>query len=258
MTRFMGIVKYAERGLGAVLFLFCFLAPLSSRAYHPMSTDDPGTTDFRHFEIEQDVDLIVEHNKADLSPGYTMLHVGVAPKLEMDFFATYNYWGDHDNDQREGWSDSKVTVKYRFLGDGSGPFNLGAEMNFQLPDGDHNKGLSCGDTVISNAILIGTVGKDKVRVLMNLGSTFAPNFRTSYLAGAGLEYTVSDKLVVVGEVYGYSDFNQNKDKRSEWLKTLYGFYWAPKDWFNLSAGESFGLGGDAPQNRSTVALHFAW
>jgi len=256
-----GVWRRAEQaglGIWAALFLFGFLVPFMGRAYHPMSTDDPGTTEFRHFEVEQDVDLIVERGKADVAPGYTLLHIGLAPRLELDFFATYNFWGEHAHDQREGWSDSKVTVKYRFLGDGSGLFNLGAEMNFILPSGDSDQGLSCGDTVISNLILLGTAGKGPVRALLNLGSSFAPDFRTQYLAGVELEYTVSDKLAVGGEVYGYSDFNKRKDERSEWLETLAGFYWAPRDWFNLSAGESFGLGGDAPQNRSTIALHFAW
>lgn len=249
-----------ERGrvFWGMLLLVGLVFPISSRAYHPMSTDDPGTTEFRHFEVEIDGDLIVEKDKADVAPGYTLLHVGLAPRLELDFFATYNMWGEHEHDQREGWSDSKVTVKYRFLGDGEEPFNLGAEMNFMLPSGDFDKGLSCGDTVISNFILLGTAGKGPVRVLLNLGSTFAPDFRTQYLAGVGLEYSVSDELAVVGEVYGYSDFNKRKDERSEWLETLAGFYWAPNDWFNLSAGESFGLGGDAPQNRTTIAVHFLW
>jgi hypothetical protein len=251
-------LKWAAKMVLPAFMLMVCLMPFSARAYHPMSTDDPGTTEFRHFEVEQDADLIVEHGKADVAPGYTLFHVGAAPNLELMFFATYNYWSDNDYDLREGWSDSKVTVKYRFLGDGNGPFNLGAEMNFTLPCGDFSKGLSVGDTIISNAILFGSVGKDKFRVLLNVGSTFAPNYRTSYLAGVALEYSPTVKLALVGEVWGYSDFNQDDDLRVEWLETLAGFYWSPKEWFNLSAGDSFGLMGDAPQNRLTVAVHFLW
>ena len=241
-----------------VLLLIGCLTPFSSRAYHPMSTDDPGTTEFRHFEVESGMDLVVDEKDISSVPGYSLLHIGLAPGLEVGFMATYNFWGDLDVGQISGWADSKLYWKYRFLGDGDGPSNLGVEMNFTLPSGDSDKGLSIGDTVLSNAIVFATAGKGPVRVLFNVGSTFAPDFRTIYLAGVGLEYTPKDKLSLVGEVYGYSDFNQVDDHRVEWLETLAGFYWSPKDWFNLSAGDSFGLMGDAPQNRLTVAVHFLW
>jgi len=235
-----------------------FLLPGVLRAYHPMSTDDPGTTEFRSFELESGADLISEEGQANIAPGYTMLHIGLAPRLEVDFTATYNFWGDEDFEQLSGWGDAEAGIKYRFLGDGEGPFNLGAEMNFTLPSGDSDKGLSAGDTVISEAILFGTVGKDNWRVLLNAGSTFAPDFRTSYLAGVGLEYSFSEKLVLAGELFGTSDFNDNEDERVESLETLAGFYWSPREWFNLSAGDSFGLAGEAPDNRFSAAVHFCW
>jgi hypothetical protein len=232
------------------------LTPFSLRAYHPMSTDDPGTTEFRHFEVESGVDMVFDEKDLTAFPGYTLLHVGLAPKLEVGVMATYNFWGDLDVGQISGWADSKLYWKYRFLGDGDGPFNLGAEMNFTMPSGDSDKGLSIGDTVLSNAIIFATAGKGPVRALFNLGAAFAPDFRTDYLAGVGIEYSPNDKVSILGEVFGYSDFAD--DEPSEWMEALVGVYWSPREWFNLSAGDAFGLMGDAPKNRFTAAVHFLW
>jgi|GEM_PF-1529168 len=227
--------------------------------YHPLSTDDPGTTEFRHFELEWGNDFTFPESELKDISGYVQIKAGLAKSLELDFAQGWTYWRDEPGLASSGWQDATVALKYRFYGDGDGPFNFALGAIFNLPSGESKKGLSEGDDIIPTLYLIGTAGSERVRVLMNFGASFYPSSSEQdpiYLYGLALEYSLKDNLALVGEIYGESDFS--KDNPNDCLEGLVGAVYSVKDWLSLSAGIGLGLDEDSPDYRFTFASLIGW
>jgi len=228
-------------------------------AYHPLSTDDPGTTEFRHFELEWGNDFTFPESELKDISGYVQIKAGLAKNLEFDFVQAFTYWRDESELSCSGWQDAAVALKYRFYGDGDGPFNFAVSAIFNLPSGENKKGLSEGDDIIPTLYLIGTAGAERIRLLMNFGASFYPSSSDQdpiYLYGLALEYAIKDNLALVGEIYGHSDFA--KDNPNDCLEGLVGAVYSARDWLTLSGGIGLGLDEDAPDYRFRFASLIGW
>lgn len=225
-------------------------------AYHPFSTDDPGTVEFRHFEMEWGNDgVFLDSNLDDIS-GYLQIKSGLAEGLELDLAQTFTYWRDSDYGEPSGFGDTEVALKYRFYGDGDGAFNLGIEAIFTLPSGEEDKGLSVGDDIVPCFFIIGTAGKEPVRLILNAGATVPAEAPTAWLMGALLEYSVNEELALGIEFYGESNL-RGRDSEDA-LEVLVGGAYSPKDWLTLGTGVSIGLDEDSPDFRLTFSLLTGW
>lgn len=240
-----------------LVFLLGLLLPFFSvYGYHPFSTDDPGTVEFRHFELEWGNDGVFEDSSLDELSGYLQVKSGLAEGLELDMAQTFTYWRDPDYGEPSGFGDAKVGLKYRFYGDGDGPFNAGLEAIFTLPSGESDKGLSEGDDIVPTFFLIGTAGKEPVRLIVNAGATTPAHQDALWLLGAILEYSVNEKLAVGVELYGESEL-KGKDSEDT-LEGLIGAVYSANDWLTLSASTGFGLDPDSPDFRLTFGTLIGW
>lgn len=244
--------KMMLAAVGMGVFLFAFPAG----AFHPLSTDDPGTTEHRHFELEWGNDGVWEDGDLVEVNAYLAIKGGLLPGLEFDTALNYVYWLDAEGEDISGWSDAEILFKYRFLGDGDGPNNLGVEAVFVLPSGESRKGLSEGDEIIPTIFLFGSVGRGAVRVLFNVGYTWLPHDLDVIPAGLGLEWALSDKFSLVGEVFTESDFRPGHDNDA--TEALAGFLYSPADNLTLSLGAGRGVSEDASDFHLTFAALLGW
>lgn len=91
--------------------------PLSSYAYHPFNTDDPGTTDYRSFELETAGYFVFPEDELEESSGYVAIKAGLARKLEFDAGVNYIYWLKvPDDDDINGWGIHFVCSNIGFSG----------------------------------------------------------------------------------------------------------------------------------------------
>lgn len=241
--------------LTAIVLALSLLAVRPARAYHPLSTDDPGTTEFRHFELEWGNDLIWPEGGFEESSGYLAIKAGLAPGLEFDTALGFAYFMDAD-DSTSGFGDSEIALKYRFLGDGDGPTNMGIEVVTLLPAGEVEKGLSEGDTMVPTVFLFGTVGTGDVRVLMNAGTVFAPVGNDLLLYGTALEWATTDKLTLVGEVHGEADLELEGDESL--MMARLGALYVPAENVTLSAGLGTGFNDVSPDVHFNFAVLLGW
>jgi len=226
--------------------LILILFPVAGYAYHPLNTDDPGTVEYRGFELESGNYFLFPETALEESCGYLAIKGGLSPDLEFDAVANYTYRLEIPEEKDiSGWRDSQFLFKYRFLGDGQGPFNLGLEGIANFPSGEKRKGLSSGDEISPTLFLIGSFGKEPVRVLVNLGWNFIPDPDDSFLFGAALEWTVNEKLILAGEIIGNNDLKncEYQDPLGASLGMVYG----ARDWLTLSAG----VGADLSESSET-------
>jgi len=241
-----------------VFFALVFLLTSTpTYSFHPLSTDDPGTTDYRHFELEWGNDLAYPEDSLEESSGYLAVKAGLAPGLEFDAALNFTYWMDTGGDYTSGWGDVEMLLKYRFIGDGDGPFNLGVETIGLFPSGERDKGLSeGGDHIIPTAFLFGTVGHGPIRILLNAGGTSVPDEDDTMLYGGAVEWSATEKMKLVGEVFGESDLEEGGG--NDPLEGLMGVLYSPRDWITLSAGAGIGMAPDSPDFHVTFATLLGW
>jgi hypothetical protein len=225
-------------------------------AYHPMMTDDPGTTEHRHFELEWGHEFLCPEGSMDDYSGYVAIKSGLAPGLEFDTALGYTMWRDVEDLSASGWGDAELALKWRFLGDGDGPNNLGLEAIFALPSGEEEKDLRGGDEIIPTLFMFGTVGGGDWRVLLNGGITVLPDENDVAVGGLGLEWTASGRLALIGEIYGEGDFERGGG--NDPVMASAGAIYGANDWLTLSSGFIFGLNHDAPDYLITLAALMAW
>ena len=82
-----GIEKEIKPRAGHVCYLMWAVATANimaspALAYHPLSTDDPGTTEYRHFELEWGNDFIWPEKSLEESSGYLAIKSGLAPDFQ--------------------------------------------------------------------------------------------------------------------------------------------------------------------------------
>lgn len=237
------------------LMLISLFVPLSAVAYHPLSTDDPGTTEHRHFELEWGNDFLWPEGRMDEATGYLAIKSGLAPGLEFDTALGFAYLVDNGHDT-SGFCDSELMLKWRFLGDNEGPYNLGLEIKTLLPTGENAKGLSDGDTMIPAVFFFGSAGEGPARLLANAGVIFVPDANDLLLYGAALEYAATDDLILAGELFSETDIELEGNDNP--LEARVGALYSAADWITLSAGFGVGLTDASHDYHFTFAALVGW
>lgn len=127
-----------------------------------------------------------------------------------------------------------------------------------LPSGEEEKGLRSSDEISPTVFMIGTFGKEPVRVLLNLGWNFVPDADDTLLYGIALEWTVNDKLVLGAEVFGNNDLKD--EDYEDPLGASVGGGFSINDWLSISAGIGFDLSDSSELDDyyGTLGAVFGW
>jgi hypothetical protein len=134
----------------AMAFLFAAgVARVSAQGGPPMLTDDPGTPGSNKWEINVGWTADQSNGSSEIGAPQLDLNYGIGDRVELTYFATYQY--DHDGSDPSKWgiSDSELAVKWRFNDGGEHGLQISVypEVDFLTP-GSHSdrRGLGDGNT----------------------------------------------------------------------------------------------------------------
>jgi hypothetical protein len=130
---------------GVLVFVLCngrgFAGP-------PFVTDDPDTTDYKHWEI--DFFSTYSHaNGADFAIAPALeVDYGVLPDVQLHIVAPLAYDRQPGGSAQWGYGDTELGVKYRFFRETETLPEIGIFPLVEAPTGDSGRGLGNGQTQI--------------------------------------------------------------------------------------------------------------
>jgi hypothetical protein len=201
-----------RRGLCVVVALLLACA-WGERAFAgpPFVTDDPETTDPKHWEI--DFGGIYSHTAGS--------DFGLAPMLEVDYglvedvqlhaiFSVANSRDPDGGSAHTGYGDTELGVKYRFVHETDTLPQIGVFPLIEVPTGDPRRGLGNGKVQVFIPIWaqksfgkkVGEEGDDKEwKTMFGGGFWYNPAGRNYFLFGWELERYINEHLTLGAEVY---------------------------------------------------------
>jgi len=196
-----------------ILYLIFFIMATSSSAYgaRPLSTDDAGTVEKGHFEIESGFEY-VKQNDEEYNLSFVLKH-GVSENLDLGIEIPYKFINFRESDDTDGIGDMTITSKYRFLDEsGSLPsLSLSFSMKTETGNGEESLGTSEVDYGF-NGIMSKETGK--LNSHLNIGYTFVGEpGKNSFSYGWAMECQINENLNILGEITGETicdgDFDDN-------------------------------------------------
>lgn len=225
--------------LSFILVLLVF--PAAVFAARPLSTDDAGTVEKGHLEVESGFeyadDTDDEYNLA------VCLKYGLGERWDLGVEIPYQFLEISEDDDVDGWGDIVFSSKYHFL-DETESLPAGAlSFSIKTETGDDDKGLGSGaiDYAI-NAILSKEL--EKVTGHLNLGYTYtgAPEGEESddlFTYALAIEFPLNDSLNLVAELTAETNFEGDFDSNP--FAALVGFNYAFSESITFDLGMGWGI-----------------
>lgn len=231
-----------RRWWAAAALLVVAVAPANAWAGRPLDTEDTGTLDPGHAEMELSGEFA--RNPEDRTwSAKGVLNLGVVPRLEVRIESALLSLEPDEGRGRGGIGDSVVGLKYRLLDEADAiPAVLGG-LTLQLPTGDEDRGLGTGDVEVGLLVAASkTLGP--VTLTWNGGYTFVPRDRDLefWTLAASFEYRVTAAWSVVGEVVSTLSTGSSGDTAVIRAGATYAVH--PR--VRLDAAVGFGVTRDSP------------
>jgi hypothetical protein len=128
----------------------------------PFVTDDPDTTEYKHWEI--DISSIYTHTAGTDFAQVPAVEVdyGLIPDVQLHVISPFAYDRSPGSNGQYGYSDTEVGVKYRFFHETDYLPEMGTFPLAEVQTGDASRGLGNGKTQVFVPIwLQKSFGKDK-------------------------------------------------------------------------------------------------
>jgi len=191
------------------LVLNCLVASFAF-AGPPFVTDDPETTDPRHWEI--DFGSIYNHSQGSDFAQAPMLEVDYGLVEDVQLHAIFGTALQHDpgGDTHFGYGDTELGVKYRFFHETDALPQIGVFPLVEVPTGDPRRGLGNGKVQVfvplwaqkSFGKKVGAEGDDKEwKTMFGGGFWYNPAGRNYFLFGWELERYINEHLTLGAEIY---------------------------------------------------------
>jgi len=235
-----------------ILILFVVLTCSSLYAARPLSTEDTGTVDAGHLEIE----LGYEFSKMD-SKEHTLSFVstfGILQNLDASIEIPYLFIKNKNEDDENGFGDLEMGIKLRLLKEKGSIPSLALKFKIKTDTGDESKELGSDDIDYQiNSILSKNFTKNTT-LHLNIGYTFIGESSSDdvFNYSFALENFVNDKLNLVGELSGETTFEGGFDDNP--FEVLLGFNYALTDISVIDAGISIGLSDASPDYKITTGI----
>lgn len=240
-----------KKEIGLVLILFVILTCINSYAARPLSTEDTGTVDAGHLEIE----LGYEFSKMD-SKEHTLSFVstfGILQNLDASIEAPYLFIKNKNEDDENGFGDLEMGVKLRLLEEKGNIPSLALKFKIKTDTGDESKRIGSDNVDYQiNSILSKNFTKNTLH--LNIGYTFIGEISSDdvFNYSFALENPVNDKLNLVGELSAETTFEGGFDDNP--FEVLLGFNYALPDISVIDAGISIGLSNASPDYKITSGI----
>ena len=247
--------------LNLVLFLvIVLLVVVPSIAYgaRPLATDDAGTVEKGHLEVEAGFEYVKETDKENnLS---FVLKYGVLEDLDLGMEIPYNFIDFKESVDVDGIGDIIFSTKYHLSDETENLPALALSYNIKTKIGDKDKSLGSGEIDHSlNAIFTKEIADFTTHI--NFGYTFVgepegeePDDIFSY--SFALEYAINESLNIVGEVVGETTFEGNFDENP--CNGLLGFNYALNETVVFDFGVGFEMSKASPDYQVTAGLTFGF
>lgn len=224
-----------------IAIFFLLVCPKLVLAGRPLSTDDAGTVERGHLELEYGYQYV---NAADNEYNWSScIKYGLGQRWDLGVEIPYQYLEVSSGDDADGLNDIILSSKYRFFEESENRPALALSFSIKTDSGNDDKGLGTGakDYAV-NAIFskqLETVGSH-----VNLGYTYvgAPEGEKHddlFSYALALEYRLSDRLNLVGELAGETNFDGDFDDNA--FSGLTGFNYAFSDIATFDFGAGLGI-----------------
>lgn len=239
------------------LILFLIIALITSSityAARPLSTDDAGTVEERHIEIESGFEYVKQADEEyNLS---FVLKYGLIKNSDLGIEIPYKFIDFIESANVGGIGDIKFTTKYRFLDEIKNLPVLALSLSIKTKTGNKEKSLGSGELDYGlNGIVTKEIGKFTTH--LNLGYTFVgepegEEVNDIFSYGLAMEYPLNESLNIVGEVTGETtldgDFNGNP------CSGLLGLNYALSEMIAFDFGVGFEISDASPDYRIITGL----
>jgi hypothetical protein len=141
-------MNYPARRYWTIAALLTLLCCEKAFGGPPFVTDDPDTTDYKHWEV--DFFSIYSHTAGADFAQIPALEVdyGVMPDVQLHVIAPLAWDRSPGGSSHYGYGDTEMGVKYRFFHETNALPEIGVFPLVEVPSGDSGRGLGNGQTQI--------------------------------------------------------------------------------------------------------------
>jgi hypothetical protein len=218
-------------------------------AHRPFTTEDAGTVEPGHLEVEIGHDYVDDGHDHRSFAGIYTANIGLWKRAEVDISTTLFYRLEEAGERSGGFGDTELLAKYRLLDErGSRPaMALVGKVTF--PTGDADEGLGSGKASYS---MLGVLSKSMGRwtVHGNVGWDFLRGGEDQMLASVAVDYRMVEGWHLLAEWDGATDFRSKTVDETSGV--LLGLLWTPSDRMAWDAGVRLG----GPSGDSDMTLTF--
>ena len=188
----------------AIVFVI-FMSVERALAGPPFVTDDPDTTEFKHWEF--DFFSIYSHTDgADFAQSPAMeMDYGLVPDLQLHAIFPMTYDRMPGGVAEYGFGDIEAGVKYRFFHETGVLPEIGVFPLAEIPTGDSGRGLGNGQTQLFAPVwLQKSFGKEKEWTTFGGGGFWynpGDDNRNFFRFGWELQRDLGEHLTLGGEIY---------------------------------------------------------
>jgi hypothetical protein len=247
----------------SLVISFLLIFPLFAYAARPLSTDDAATVEKGDLEVELGFEYADDADTDDTEDEYSFaatVKYGLTERWDLGVEIPYLYIERESDDDDSGLGDYVFSSKYRFVDESENFPALALGFSLKTKTGDEDKGLGTGELDYTlNTILTKALGKIVTNV--NLGYTYvgAPegeNHDDVFSYGLALEYPATEKLNLVGELTGETNFEGDFDDHP--FGGLVGFNYAFSENIVFDLGFGWGISEASPDYLVTSGLTLAF
>jgi hypothetical protein len=224
----------------------------STFAARPLITDDAYTVEKGEFQVEAGFDFARQDNHdKEYFPSLTLTY-GLFERMDIGIGSAYLFIDPAEGKKVNGFSDTPLKVKYRFLDQKDWRPSFAVQGLLIIPTANKSKGLGSGKVDFNMNTLFTWKLSKKWQLYTNLGYTFIGENQVNDVFNFSIagQFVLSEKWALVGEVFGFNNFNGNK--RDDPISGLVGVqYILIRDILVLDAGVRVGMNKAAPDFRVT-------
>ncbi len=255
-----GAINLSSMGKGRFLpSLLVLIVPFfsgSAFAARPLTTDDAYTVTTGTFQLETGVDFLRHPNdNSELKPS-VFLTYGLLGRMDVGVGSRYLFEYPKEGKSESGLGDTELKIKYRFVDEEDWFPAFAIAGRLKIPTASESKGFGSGKMDLNiNTIVTKQFGK-KWLLNLNLGYTFTGEHRldNEFNYSSSVQFILSDKWTLVGEVVGVNNFNgRNGDDP---LSGLLGTQYNITENAVWDAGIEIGMNRAAPNFRLTTGVTF--
>jgi len=228
----------------------------TAHAYRPFATEDAGVAGKGVVQVEVSWDHLRWDN-GDRENNLLFVPIyGVTERIELSIEIPYLFRNPREGESEDGIGDINIVAKLLMVEEGerNPAFTLKAVLKTE--SGNEDRRLGSGDTDYSLvAVASKTIGSLQFHGMFGytfVGDNGDENIRDIYLYGIAVDYGLTERFHLVGEVVG----NKHPDRRSDDdpLSGLIGATYKVSEHLILDAGIRFGFNDSMPDWNTTIGM----